>query len=1005
MKSTIKNWIAVVLTLSMLSPALVSAQVQLQGPTNSPEAYSGVVYGPIDQNDTLWRIASRYKQDSQFSVYQTMLAIYELNPQAFENRNFNTMVNGATLQLPSDRYIARMDIQKARAKAEADDRAFGRPNSVQPEEVLNEVATAAAVPDVPLVNQEDLSQTKQELQRQLNSLNRQQNIQFDQVKEQVGASIASVQALIDENRRLYDRLDQVNQDISDLRSKVEGDVQDQIDQQLALQKEVIDLVKQAEQRQLDREAESIWKTLSSPIVVITISIIFTAGILLLLGVWLLRKPKSTEDRATEDESVADIIDDELIIGEMDDDDAEDLMAALDQEMGEDDILSSDLEDGLDELGVGDTDFGDIDDMLVPDAQNAEKKPVSKAQIVEEDVSFDTDAISLDDDEYENQEIDLKPSTEQPSANDENAEKMVDDLEGDASTINDSELGEQGFDEQGPDDQSPVEQSTDEQAQVENKVDPDELLASVQQASQASEEKNTQSNKLASMQSDTAIGMPVDESADIDDEALEKIENTINETTQEFEALSSEILNDLEGVVDEDEDLDKVIDESQIISLDADADEEPEIEVEPAKPVESEPDLSPELTPEPITDNDAEQDDEITAELPNSSDTELTSEDSREKDDAILDESTDETEDEIVASNELDDLLEQFTQDPSPPEPVNDDAIDLNVDDEPDDLSNDLANELLAELEEDVSDDDLDALLEEYTKGPDLGLDEQNNEETSKQIADSDALLDDIPSLSSMGDESPTKESLNPQESLSDDLEKPVQDDAQNIAAEDKQKISNDEIDEDEDVLADLPGLDDWLGDDDLKDDIQSITTEDGLDNELNVLADIEGSDFEELLSEIDAENLDLSDDLKAFENASENNLVDDELKNAGLDLDSLMQDDESADESVEDFVNVDDLLSESEALTPLADEDIALDLDKSLGRIPKEESIDDPGSAQISNDELISEQASNLDLAQVYMDMGDHEAATEVLEEVKQRGSDEQVAEATELLQQIKKDQ
>jgi len=277
--------------MSIMVSAPSSAQVQLQGPTKTADAYSGVVYGPIDQNDTLWRIASRYKQGSEFSVYQTMLAIYELNPQAFENQNFNTMVNGATLQLPSDRFIARMDVRRARAKAEADDRAFGRPNSVQPESVINEVANAKPEPEVPLVNQEDLSATKQELQRQLNNINRQQNRQFSELKEQFGASIANVQTLLEENRRLYERLDQVNQDIADLREKVEGEVQAQIDQQLVLQQEVIDLVKQSEQRELEREANSIWSALASPLVIGIVSTVLSIGVLVILGMWLLRNPK------------------------------------------------------------------------------------------------------------------------------------------------------------------------------------------------------------------------------------------------------------------------------------------------------------------------------------------------------------------------------------------------------------------------------------------------------------------------------------------------------------------------------------------------------------------------------------------------------------------------------------------------------------------------------------------------------------------------------------------
>ena len=511
MKSTIKKWITLLLTMSILMPALLStqlsAQVQLQGPRNSADAFSGVVYGPIDQNDTLWRIATRYKQNTEFSVYQTMLAIYQLNPQAFENGNFNTMVSGATLQLPSDQFIARMDIQRARAKAEADDRAFGRPNSVQPEAVLNEAAAANVQEEVPLVNQDDLATTKAELQQQLNSLNRSQLSKVDEVKDQVASSIANVQALLDENRRLYERLDQVNSDISDLRNKVEGEVQDQIDQQLELQKEIIDLVKQAEQRELARDSESFLNSLSSPIAAITLSSIFTIGMLGIFGFWLLRKPKqASEATPKQTASENDIVDDELVIGEMDDDDADDLMAALDQEMGGDDILSSDLEDGLDELGIGD-DFADADDMLVPDEEDktAEQKP--RAQTVDEDVSFDTDAISLDDDEFDNQEIDLKPKAEESAGSDESSKaqtEVVEDLTSDLDLDNfdvedddedDAEVAANLAEQAGTAGEQ-TEPTTDEQDET-AKGDDNDAVASAENAQESDEESSAtqQTNKL------------------------------------------------------------------------------------------------------------------------------------------------------------------------------------------------------------------------------------------------------------------------------------------------------------------------------------------------------------------------------------------------------------------------------------------------------------------------------------------------------------------------------
>lgn len=1029
MKSTIKKWIAVVLTLSIFAPALSFAQVQLQGPRDSIEIYSGVVYGPIDQNDTLWRIASRYKQDSQFSVYQTMLAIYQLNPQAFENNNFNTMVNGATLQLPSDRYIARIDPQRARAKAETDDRAFGRPNSVQPEEVFDEVAAAAAEPEVPLVNQQDLTSTKEELQRQLNSLNRQQTAQFDEIKNQVATSISSVQALIEENRRLYDRLDQVNQDISDLRGKVEGEVQEQIDQQLVLQKEIIDLVKQAEQRQLEKESQSIWTTLSSPMAIIALSSIVTVGILAFLFYWLLRKPKQAPDKnekAPEAEQT-DIVDDELIIGEMeDDDDADDLMAALDQEMDDDDILSSDLEDGLDELGVGDTDFGDVDDMLVPDTKASDKEDAAKAHVIEEEVSFDTDAISLDDDDFENQEIDLTP----PEQKDPKASEQQETNGTSSENVNASDA------------------STDEEetSAAEQNTTADENIESEESETENEPEPRQQSNRLSSMQNDMPSGVPIDESAAIDEEAIEHIENAINEATQEFENLSSDILNELENVVDDDADLDEIIEPAEVDELDAELSNEfvstQETTAEEQKDAEQ-PELEQEITNTEqdeaeqeaqdleILEQEQEQEQEpaqetsdvasIDSALEETNSEQLEAEQETNKNEPSQAEQEGETdlqitepeeaklitdpedeEDEDATEKELDQLLEQFTQDAEPDTSIEDDK-DLAIEDEPDDLANTMADELLAELESEdsVSDDDLDALLDEFTEELGNEPDDDITSRSSFNIDDSDALLDDIPTLGTLNKTEKPNNKRNAKTEKAKDKEPANK---QSESADDDSSSASEESDED--VLADLPGLDDWLGEEDLEDelqeDLQSITNDGEINNELNVLADIEGSDFEELLSEIDADNQHVSDDLKAFENAAADE-GSDILSESGLDLDSLMQDDESADESVESFVNVDDLLSESEALTPLKDEDIELNLHKSLSRMSNSDVHEDGEEhASQAQEDILAEQGSNLDLAQVYIDMDDFDAAIEVLEEVKLKGSAEQVEEAMQLLQSIK---
>ena len=94
------------LTFCLFAPiSSVNAQetaTLLKGPKDASDQFSGLEYGPIDSSDTLWRIAERYRQNNNLSVYQVMTAIYELNPDAFENGNLNLLVNGATLKLLGD---------------------------------------------------------------------------------------------------------------------------------------------------------------------------------------------------------------------------------------------------------------------------------------------------------------------------------------------------------------------------------------------------------------------------------------------------------------------------------------------------------------------------------------------------------------------------------------------------------------------------------------------------------------------------------------------------------------------------------------------------------------------------------------------------------------------------------------------------------------------------------------------------------------------------------------
>ena len=69
------------------------------------------------RRDTLWEIASRSRQGG--SVYQTMLAIQALNPDAFINGNINQLKTGQVLRLPDQQQI--QSIPQAQAVKEVSD--------------------------------------------------------------------------------------------------------------------------------------------------------------------------------------------------------------------------------------------------------------------------------------------------------------------------------------------------------------------------------------------------------------------------------------------------------------------------------------------------------------------------------------------------------------------------------------------------------------------------------------------------------------------------------------------------------------------------------------------------------------------------------------------------------------------------------------------------------------------------------------------------------------------
>ncbi|EKO3565712.1 AAA family ATPase [Vibrio metschnikovii] len=130
MRQFFKRWLLPLTIAAVTQTSIVSAEViRLIGPngevqsaprfsrdigqntTNNSEPSR--FFGPTSPQDTLWSIATQLRPSANVSVQQTLLAIYRLNPQAFENQNIHSLLPGSTLRIPSIEQINRASTQEA----------------------------------------------------------------------------------------------------------------------------------------------------------------------------------------------------------------------------------------------------------------------------------------------------------------------------------------------------------------------------------------------------------------------------------------------------------------------------------------------------------------------------------------------------------------------------------------------------------------------------------------------------------------------------------------------------------------------------------------------------------------------------------------------------------------------------------------------------------------------------------------------------------------------------
>lgn len=125
-------------------PDSMPAMATSSAPVPAAVAWSGGDYGPTQQNDTLWSIASRMRPDASVSVQQMMLALYRTNPEAFINGNINGLRTGQVLRMPPEQDITSLSREQALAEVQSQHAAWDPGRAAEAAAPAPQVAPAAA---------------------------------------------------------------------------------------------------------------------------------------------------------------------------------------------------------------------------------------------------------------------------------------------------------------------------------------------------------------------------------------------------------------------------------------------------------------------------------------------------------------------------------------------------------------------------------------------------------------------------------------------------------------------------------------------------------------------------------------------------------------------------------------------------------------------------------------------------------------------------------------------
>ncbi|EML0425639.1 AAA family ATPase [Vibrio parahaemolyticus] len=618
-------------------------------PTPPENTQPSRFFGPTGENQTLWSIASELRPSRNVSVQQTLLAIYRINPQAFDNQNIHELIPGSRLRVPSLEQVRSATTEQAVAIMKAHELRLKQPKPEKPApvkqiEVKPKPVAEPTAPKTPVVTPPKPEPVKP-VETTANvppvSTSPQGEKQVSDLKDKLQGSQSELESLEEKNHRLRLMLSQVQSEVETLKSELNDEerIRSEVEKLLAEERQRVAEQQRMQPSTMDKILSNGW--------LVGLAALIPGALLALLVVMLLgRRSKAKEEEAAQQQAqdidplaapiglaAADQLDDELSLDDdlFGDDDSEpqleqdekaeleeDVFANLDDEELDFNLEGDDGEDpfaGIGDDGDLDVGFDEFDSSTSGIQVNGDEKALGleemeraldevtpELEVLDEDetgfdLSDDDNAIS--DDEFAKLLADDEPSEDLSSGSVDQA--MLDDLF--------AELGDDDLDLD-VEDTKPEPQVSDEDfsAGEASDDDIDKLLA---QYDQPAEETSSELDPLDELES--LAGLTDD--TDIDENSTELLDELIDfdedETEEEFDPL-----NELEALSDfEAEEVIEELDENSVDLLDEllqDDDDEPVLEDEIATELDPFDDLIRE--DEVVTADESQLDDDLVADF-------------------------------------------------------------------------------------------------------------------------------------------------------------------------------------------------------------------------------------------------------------------------------------------------------------------------------------------------------------------------------------------------------